>query len=129
MRGASSTTVSLAPSERIELRIVNEMKPAPTMTTWLPGVTESSTRRASSSVQNECTPRPSAPGTGARAAEEPVAIRQSSYSTLAPSSSVHTLAFTSSAVARRPIRALTFHFARLAAVAVKTCDSAIERSR
>ena len=36
MRGAISTIVSLAPRARIEFRIVNEMKPAPTITTWLP---------------------------------------------------------------------------------------------
>ena len=70
-----------------------------------------------------------APGTGARTAEEPVAIRQSSYSIRVPSSSVHTLAFTSSPAARRPTRAFTFHWASVAAVAVNTCDSAIERSR
>ena len=58
MRGAISTMVSLAPSERIELRIVNEMKPAPTITTWLPGVIAARTPRACSSVQNECTPLP-----------------------------------------------------------------------
>ena len=33
IRGATSTMVSLAPRARIELRMVNEMKPAPTMTT------------------------------------------------------------------------------------------------
>src|ERR1051326_6313340 len=33
MRGAISTIVSLAPSDRIELRIVNAMNPAPTITT------------------------------------------------------------------------------------------------
>ena len=78
MRGAISTIVSLAPSDRIEFRIVNAMKPAPTITTWRPGWICVITPRASSSVQNECTPRPSAPGTGARTADEPVAIRQSS---------------------------------------------------
>ena len=33
IRGATSTMVSLAPSARIELRMVNEMKPAPIITT------------------------------------------------------------------------------------------------
>ena len=36
MRGATSTMVSLAPRARIEFRIVNEMKPAPTITTCCP---------------------------------------------------------------------------------------------
>ena len=129
MRGATSTIVSLAPSERIEFRIVKEMKPAPTITTWLPGLISSMTARASSRVQKECTARPSAPGTGARTAVEPVAMRQSSYSTLLPSSSVHTFALVSSAAARRPTSAFTFHCASWMPVAVKTCDSATERSR
>ena len=90
---------------------------------------EAITPRHSSSVQNECTLRPSAPGTGARTGAEPVATRQSSYSTFVPSSSVHTLAFTSRAVARRPRCAFTFHCARRAALVVKTWLSAIERSR
>ena len=105
------------------------MKPAPTITTWLPGLISSITARASSSVQNEWTPRPSAPGTGARTGEEPVAIRQSSYSTFAPSSSVHTLAFVSRAAARRPSSAFTFHSVSWMPVTVNTCDSATERSR
>jgi len=105
------------------------MKPAPTMTTWVPRWMPAITPRASSSVQNECTPGSSAPGTGARTAEEPVAIRQSSYSIRVPSSSVHTFSFTSRPVARRPMCVLTFHFASWAAVAVKTCDSAIVLSR
>ena len=87
------------------------------------------TPRHSSSVQNECTLAPSAPGTGARTADEPVAIRQSSYSTFEPSSSVQTLAFVSSAAARRPTCVFTFHCASSAALVVKTCCSAIERSR
>ena len=66
---------------------------------------------------------------GARTAAEPVAIRQSSYSTFVPSSSVPTLAFTSRAVTRRPRWAFTFHCASSAAVAVKTWLSAMERSR
>ncbi len=119
IRGASSTTVSLAPSERIELRIVNEMKPAPTITTWLPGV-----------IGGEHAPRLLERPEGVHAAarrrraparappRSPVAIRQSSYSTRVPSSSVHTLAFTSSAVARRPISVLTFQRVRSAPVAV-----------
>ncbi len=78
MRGAISTIVSRAPSARIEFKIVNAMKPAPIMTTWLPGAMWARTPRASSSVQNEWTPRPSAPGTGARTADDPVATRQSS---------------------------------------------------
>ena len=129
IRGATSTMVSFAPSARIELRIVNEMKPAPIMTTWLPGFTEAITPRHSSSVQNEWTFGPSAPGTGARTADEPVATRQSSYSIFVPSSSVHTLAFTSRPAARCPRCVLTFHWASRAAVAVKTWLSAIERSR
>src|SRR3989338_6781622 len=104
IRGATSTIVSRAPSERIEFRIVNAMNPAPTSTTWLRGRMPASTARASSSVQNEWPARPSAPGTGARTAEEPVAIRQSSYSSVVPSSSVHTPACVSSAVARLPLR-------------------------
>ena len=87
------------------------------------------TPRACSRVQKEWTPGPSAPGTGARTAEEPVAIRQSSYSTVVPSSSVHTFAFVSSAVARLPTCVVTPHPASTFGVAVKTCDSAIERSR
>src|SRR5207247_1459884 len=98
MRGSISTIVSLAPRARIEFRIVKAMNPAPTMTTWLPRAISARTARASSRVQNEWTPRPSAPGTGARTAEEPVAIRQSSYSSVVPSSSVHALALASSAV-------------------------------
>ncbi len=76
------------------------------------------TPRASSIVQNECTLAPSAPGIGARAAREPVAIRQSSYSTADPSSSVSFRAAVSSDLARRPSVALTFHAAREAGVAV-----------
>ena len=129
MRGASSTIVSVAPSDRIELRMVKAMKPAPTMTTWLPGLIAAMTPRASSSVQKECTPGPSAPGTGARTAEDPVAIMQSSYSTFVPSSRVQTFAFVSSAVARLPTCVVTPHPASTFGVAVKTCDSAIERSR
>ena len=53
MRGAISTIVSLAPSDRIEFRIVKAMNPAPTMTTWLPGVIPAMTARAWSSVQKE----------------------------------------------------------------------------
>ena len=117
-RGAISTMVSLASSARIELRIVNEMKPAPTITTWLPGVMDASTPRASSSVQNEWTPGRSAPGTGARTAAEPVAIRQSSYSSVVPSSSVARLVLTSSAVTRRPRCVVTPHAASWAAAAV-----------
>src|SRR5437870_1788884 len=41
------------------------------MTTWLPGAISARTARASSRVQNEWTPRPSAPGTGALTADEP----------------------------------------------------------
>ena len=82
------------------------------------------TLRASSSVQKECTPGPSAPGTGARDAREPVAMRQSSYSTVLPSSSVSVLrAWRSALVALRPIMVFTFHAASDAGVAVKTCDS------
>ena len=127
--GAISTIVSVAPSARIEFRIVNEMKPAPTITTWDPGVISRSTPRASSSVQNEWTPRPSAPGTRARTADEPVAMRQSSYSTRVPSSSAHALALVSRPTARRPRYVFTPQSARTFAVAVYTRDSAIERSR
>jgi hypothetical protein len=56
-------------------------------------------------------------------------MRQSSYSIVVPSSMVHVLAFTSSAVARRPRWVTTCQPARTDAVAVKTCDSEIERSR
>jgi hypothetical protein len=129
MRGAISTMVSLAPRARMELRIVKAMKPAPTMATWVPGFTWATTPRASSSVQNEWTPRPSAPGTGARTADEPVATRQSSYSILVPSSSVQVFDLMSRFVARRPRWVTTCHWARTAAVAVNTCDSEIERSR
>ena len=125
MRGATSTMVSRAPRERMALRMVKEMKPAPTMTTRRPGVTAAMTARASSSVQKECNPGPSAPGIGGRAAREPVAIRQSSYSTRVPSSSVRALASGSSAAARRPISVLTFQAASEAGVAVKTWDSAM----
>ena len=129
MRGAISTIVSRAPSARIEFKIVNAMKPAPIMTTWLPGAMWARTPRASSSVQNEWTRGPSAPGTGARTADDPVATRQSSYSIFVPSSSVQTPARVSRAAARRPRWVFTLHSARTAAVAVKTCDSAIDRSR
>jgi len=78
MRGATSTMVRAAPRERMAFRMVKEMKPAPTMTTLVPGCTSAMTARASSSVQKEWTPGPSAPGMGGRAAREPVAIRQSS---------------------------------------------------
>ncbi len=109
--------------------MVKEMKPAPTMTTVLPRVTSAITFRASSSVQKECTPGPSTPGMGGFAAREPVAMRQSSYSTALPSSSVSVLALTFSAVAFRPIRALTFQAASEAGVAVKTCDSEMDSPR
>ena len=46
IRGATSTIVSFAPSERLEFKIVNAMNPAPTMTTWLPGLICASTPRA-----------------------------------------------------------------------------------
>jgi hypothetical protein len=101
------------------------MNPAPTMTTWLPAGTSAMTLRASSRVQNECTPGPSAPGMGGRAAREPVAMRQSSYSTVEASSRDSTFLAVSSDAALRPSRALTFHAASEAAVAVKTCDSAM----
>ena len=118
--GAISTIVSRAPSARIEFRIVNAMKPAPTMTTWLPGVISATTPRACSSVQKLWTPGPSAPGTGARTADDPVAIRRSSYSSAVPSSSVSFPAFASSPTARRPMWVVTPCWASLAGVAVKT---------
>ena len=69
--GAISTMVSFAPSARIELRMVKAMKPAPTITTWLPGPISASTPRACWSVQKLWTPGPSAPGTGARTGRRP----------------------------------------------------------
>jgi hypothetical protein len=66
IRGATSTMVSEAPRARMAFRIVNEMKPAPTMTTFVPGWTPAMTARASSSVQKEWTP--TSASTGGRAA-------------------------------------------------------------
>src|SRR5213594_4034114 len=80
------------------------------------------TPRAWSRVQKEWTPGPSAPGTGARTADEPVAIRQSSYATDVPSSRVHTFAFVSSAVARLPRWVVTPQSASTFPVAVVRQD-------
>ena len=120
MRGATSTIVSLAPRARIALRIVNAMNPAPTMTTRLPGAMPATTSLASSSVQKQWIPGPSAPGMGALAAREPVAIRQSSNSTFAPSSRVRVRAAGSRALAFRPTTAFTFHAVSDAGGAVYT---------
>ena len=57
---------------------------------------------------------------GGFAAREPVAIRQSSYSTLASSSRVSVWLRASSRAALRPIMVFTFHAAREAGVAVNT---------
>jgi hypothetical protein len=118
MRGATSTMVREAPRERMAFRIVKAMNPAPTMTTRLPGVTPAITARASARVQKQCTPGPSAPGIGGLAAREPVAIRQSSNSTVAPSSRVSVRLPTSSRSARRPSIGLTVQAASEAGVAV-----------
>ena len=60
--------------------------------------------RASRSCARRGRPRP---GTGARTADEPVAIRRSSYSSAVPSSSVSLPAFGSSPAARRPMCVVT----------------------
>ncbi len=94
------------------------MNPAPIITTRLPGVIPAITALASSSVQKQWTPGPSAPGTGAFAARDPVAIRQSSYSTVLSSSRVRVRAAASSAFAFRPSRGFTFHAVSAAGGAV-----------
>ena len=99
--GATSTMVSLAPRERIEFRIVKAMKPAPTMTTWLPGVIAGD--HAARLLERPEGVHAGPVGAGDRRLApraEPVAIRQSSYSTRAPSSRVHTFGFR--VEARRP---------------------------
>ena len=99
-------------------RVVVRGVPDRAMTTLVPGWTSAMTARASSSVQKEWTPGPSAPSMGGRAAREPVAITQLSYSTVAPSSRVSVRAPVSSDLARRPSMVLTFQAAREAGVAV-----------
>ncbi len=96
------------------------MKPAPIMTTRLPGAMPATTSLASSRVQKQWIPGPSAPGMDALAAREPVAIRQSSNSTLASSSRVRVRAAGSRAFALRPTRAFTFQAASEAGGAVYT---------
>ncbi len=76
--GAISTMVSRAPSFRMAFKMVKAMNPAPTMATRAPGVIPAATPRACSSVQKLWTPGPSAPRTGARTGEDPVAMSRSS---------------------------------------------------
>ena len=65
MRGATSTMVSVAPRARIAFRIVKAMKPAPDHDHVAARPDRRrSPPRASSSVQKQCTPGPSAPGIG-----------------------------------------------------------------
>ena len=90
------------------------------MTTRLPGAMPATTSLASSSVQKQWIPGPSAPGMGALAAREPVAIRQSSNSTFASSSRVRVRAAGSRALAFRPTRAFTFQAVSDAGGAVYT---------
>ena len=72
--GAISTTVSRAPNSMMEFRMVKAMNPAPTIATEQPADMPRITPCACSSVQKLCTPAPSAPSTGARTGDEPVAI-------------------------------------------------------
>ena len=72
--GAISTTVSRAPSSTMEFNMVKAMNPAPTIATEQPAETPRMTPCACSRVQKLCTPAPSAPATGARTGDEPVAI-------------------------------------------------------
>jgi hypothetical protein len=88
------------------------------MTTRRPGAIPATTCLASSRVQKQCTPDPSAPGMGALAAREPVATRQSSNSTVAPSSRVSVRAVASSFLALRPSSAFTFQAVSAAGWAV-----------
>ena len=107
----------------MEFRMVKAMKPAPTSTTEQPGVMPRMTPCACSRVQKLWTPAPSAPATGARTADEPVAMSRSSYGSSAPSSSVRVLACVSTPTARRPMNGSTPRVRRRVGGAVKTCDS------
>ena len=105
------------------------MKPAPTMTTWLPGLISATTPRACSSVQKLWTPGPSAPGTGARTADDPVAIEQ--VVVLERGAVVERELPGLRVEPRRAAPDVSRHAepAELRGVAVNTCDSAMVRPR
>ena len=103
--------------------MVKAMKPAPTIATEQPGVMPRTTPCACSRVQKLWTHSPSDPATGARTADEPVAMSRSSYGSSVPSSSVRMLACASTPTARRPMNGSTPKVRSRVGGAVKTCDS------
>ena len=100
MRSPISTTDNCTPRAASDSMMMQPMKPAPICSTRAPLTASAMILRASSSVQQGCTPGRSMPGMGGRTGVEPVAISKVSKRSCSPLSSVTVRAAASRRVAR-----------------------------